>query len=225
MSDFEIGVINAAKHTVGEDKIRLCLFHLGQSVYKHVQKEGLQSRYSDPEDSSIRDAAHLLVALTFVPPEDIELSFNSPESSMPEGFLEIYEYLERTYVRGSRARGRRRAVQPHYSPLLWSQYHSVLQGTARTNNISEGWHNRLQVVIGKDHPSFYAFLVELAKEQADSEIMLRQLQLGQKIRKGQDHRRKRIEERITNIVSKYYDYVNNDDVKTYLASLSYNVKM
>lgn len=49
--------------------------------------------------------------------------------------------------------------------------------------MSEGWHNRFQVVVGKNHPSLYVFLSELQKEQSDVEIMIRQLQLGQKIRK------------------------------------------
>ncbi|KAL7289024.1 hypothetical protein TKK_0016980 [Trichogramma kaykai] len=52
---------------------------------------------------------------------------------------------------------------------------AVLQQKARTNNVSEEWHNRLIVVMGRDHPSFYAFLTEIKKEQADTENLLRQL--------------------------------------------------
>ena len=53
--------------------------------------------------------------------------------------------------------------------------------------------------------------------------MIRQLQLGQKIRKCQDHKRRKKEERILAIVSKYDEYKNNDDVHTYLKALSHNV--
>ena len=80
------------------------------------------------------------------------------------------------------------------------------------------------MVIGKDHPSFYNFLVELQKEQADVEILIRQLQLGQKIRKYRDPKRKMIEEKIANIVSKYNEYIENNDILTYLKSLSYNIR-
>ncbi len=90
--------------------------------------------------------------------------------------------------------------------MLWSQYNSVLQGTAHTNNISEGWHNRLPIVIGKDYLSYYSFVVELKKEQADSEMMMRQLQLGQYVRKGKDNSRKKMDEQIRNIVSQYANY-------------------
>ena len=66
----------------------------------------------------------------------------------------------------------------------------MLTRTARTNNISEGYHNCLkdtvtvQVVIGKNHPRLYAFLVELRKEQSDLEIMIRQIQMGKKVKKA-----------------------------------------
>ena len=64
--------------------------------------------------------------------------------------------------------------------LEWCQYNAVLEGAVRTNNISKGWDNRLQVVTAKDHTSFYYFLAKLQKEQADSEFMLRELNLEQK---------------------------------------------
>lgn len=116
-------------------------------------------------------------------------------------------------------------IPPRYSPFLWSQYNAVLEQDARTNNISEGWHNRLQVVMGKDHPSFYAFLAELKKEQADTETMLRQLENGQRVKKGQDPQRKHKEDRIFDMVSRYEEYNQNDDVLTYLRSLGHNIEL
>ncbi len=68
---------------------------------------------------------------------------------------------------------------------------------AHTNNISEGWHNHIQVVIGKLHPSLYAFIYESKKVQGDTEFMIRQIQVKQKVKKGQ-RRRKNREEQIFN---------------------------
>lgn len=53
--------------------------------------------------------------------------------------------------------------------------------TARTNNASEGWHNRFQILVGRSHTSLYHFLTDLQKEQADVEYMLRDLNLGKAI--------------------------------------------
>ena len=55
--------------------------------------------------------------------------------------------------------------------------------------------------------------------------MLRQLQLGQKIKRGQDSKTLKNEEQIFNIVSIYNDYVSNDDVLSYLKNVGYNVHL
>ena len=105
-----------------------------------------------------------------------------------------------------------------------NQYEAVLQERSRTNNLSEGWHNRFQVVVGKNHPSLYVFLNELRKEQADTEIMQRQLQLGQRIRKGVERKRRETEEQIMNVVNAYHTYVQGNDVYSYLKTIGYQVK-
>ena len=104
-----------------------------------------------------------------------------------------------------------------------SQYDAVLQRTARTNNLSEGWHNRLQVIVGFKHPSLYAFFNEIIKEQADTESMLRQLELGQRVKKSTDPKHKRADERIYNIVKNYEEFVENNNILTYLRSIGHNV--
>ena len=107
---------------------------------------------------------------------------------------------------------------------MWNQYNAVLQRLARINNLSEGWHNRFQVVFGRQHPSVYTFFTELGKEQADTECMLRQLNLGQKIRKGRNMVRLKVEKRIHNIVSNYDEFVNNNDIIAYLTAIGHNLK-
>ncbi|KAL7286791.1 hypothetical protein TKK_0018936 [Trichogramma kaykai] len=52
MSDFELAIINAAAEFGGN--VRLCLFHLCQSVYRFLCEVGLQSAYKD----SNNDSAH-----------------------------------------------------------------------------------------------------------------------------------------------------------------------
>ncbi len=99
------------------------------------------------------------------------------------------------YIQESQPRGRCCTCKPRYSPLLWSQYHSALQGTARTNNIPEEWHNWLQVVIGKDHSGFYTFLVELAKKTSRLRDYAVAVADGQKIQKGQDTKGKKLKKK------------------------------
>uniref|UniRef100_T1ITW6 MULE transposase domain-containing protein n=1 Tax=Strigamia maritima TaxID=126957 RepID=T1ITW6_STRMM len=46
ISDFEIGAINAAQEVFPEANMQGCMFHLSQSIYRHVQQKGLQNRYT-----------------------------------------------------------------------------------------------------------------------------------------------------------------------------------
>lgn len=76
ISDFEQGIINSVSAVFPDAIIRLCLFHLGQSVYRKVQSEGLQAAYSDPDNRDVKIAVHQLISLAFVPPADLEAAFD-----------------------------------------------------------------------------------------------------------------------------------------------------
>uniref|UniRef100_A0ABD2XQX2 Uncharacterized protein n=1 Tax=Trichogramma kaykai TaxID=54128 RepID=A0ABD2XQX2_9HYME len=123
----------------------------------------------------------MICALAFVPVDDVEKVFDlfKEQEELPEVFrIKVVPYFERTYVHVKKARGRAKAVAVRYAPVLWSHYQAVLDGTARTNNASEGWHNWFPVIVGKNHPSLHTFLKELQHEQSDTETLLRQMKLG-----------------------------------------------
>lgn len=225
MSDFELAIVNAIKKHFPENIIRLCLFHLCQSVYRKVQEKGLQQRYNDPNDNSIRKSSHSMCALAFVPTEEVKDVFDSFYDEVPDDFLDVAHYFEVTYIRGIPARGRRRATQERYAPALWNHYNSVINGTARTNNASEGWHNRFQKVVGRSHPSIYSFLKELQKEQGTVEYALRELQLGKKVKNLPRGRVLQLEDRIFNIVQNWQEYVDNEDELSYIKNLGYNLHL
>ena len=156
-------------------------------------------------------------ALAFVPCDHVE------ERLLPEELNPVVNYFENTYIR--RLSAKRRSVNrliirivrhpPRYRLSLWNMYDAVLEGSARTNNFLEGWHNKFQIVISKQHPRLYVFFDKIKKEQGDTEIMLRQLQLGQRIRKGQDKTRREKEEQIRTIGEAYHRYLNEDEILTY----------
>ena len=120
MSDFELGIINAARDVLSADKVRCFLFHLGQSVFRYIQIKGLQQLHCSQEDSTVRDAAYSMITLAFVQRQNNEAHFRTPGNEIFENFRPVYEYFEATYNRGraSTGRGRPRFILPHYSPLL-----------------------------------------------------------------------------------------------------------
>ncbi|KAL7304717.1 hypothetical protein TKK_0002958 [Trichogramma kaykai] len=83
MTDFELGIINAAQEVYPDTEIHLCFFHLEQNLYQKIQKPKLQKEYNDPDDSSVRDYATMMAALYYVPVQDVVRSFKAlkPEVS------------------------------------------------------------------------------------------------------------------------------------------------
>ena len=146
-------------------------------------------------------------------------------ATFPANFIPVAKYFESNYIRGVRAVGRRRAIKVRYDPALWNQYDSVLQGNARTNNASEGWHNRFRILVGRSHPGLYSFLKDLQKEQADVEYMLRDLRLGKKIKNMPKNKFVEKETRISNIVRRYDAYVNSERELEYLDTVGCYINM
>ena len=55
--------------------------------------------------------------------------------------------------------------------------------------------------------------------------MIRQLQLGQKVRKSKDPIRKQKDERIFNIVNNFHNYVQNNEIMMYLKNIGLNIRL
>ena len=91
----------------------------------------------------LKKGTHQLCALAFVPEENVERNFVTLRSELPKELNEIADYFEATYIRKRRVRRRSTRIvvtsrPPRYPPSLWNHYESVLDGSARTNNLPEG---------------------------------------------------------------------------------------
>jgi len=79
---------------------------------RSVQEAGLQQAYADPENREIKIGLHQMLSLAFVPVEDVEETYDILYDELPDELLDVADKFEKTYVRGMRARGRRRATKP-----------------------------------------------------------------------------------------------------------------
>jgi len=95
----------------------------------------------------------------------------------------------------------------------------------KTNNNSEGWHNRFRLVVGKHHPDLYSFITEIQKEQAFTETCVNELALGKRIKVASKKDWVMLQERIQDITSEYETYNDDGDELKYLRTLGYNVKL
>mgnify|MGYP007063904573 CR=1 FL=1 len=126
-----------------------------------------------------------------------ELKIDAPDAIFPSlGYFD-------NYISGKWARGRRRARPSIYPYNLWNQYERTLINDHCTNIISEGWHNKFQLTVGKHHPSIFAALKELQKEQSETKTMLEELRLDRNIRAQKKKHRISFQTRIRTITMRY----------------------
>ena len=52
---------------------------------------------------------------------------------------------------------------PVFQPVIWKESVSAVDGRARTNNATEGWHFGLQALFQGSHPNIWTFLRRLKK--------------------------------------------------------------
>lgn len=126
ISDFEIAVINSVHVVFPQALIGGCLFHYTQSIYRRAVTECRLKRLYH-EDPSVKVAVNHLLALPFIPLTDVIDVFDDLISNedIQGDLLELYLYVERVYIRGVRAQGRRRAVPPRFRPDYWNHFISL----------------------------------------------------------------------------------------------------
>ena len=221
MTDFEKAILNACEDVYPNVEVNCCFFHFCQSMYRHIQELGLQVTNDNPDDRTLKTRVHMLLALAFIPIDDVRPMFRNLKTTWSEAYFKpVIQYFGRTYVLGAPAQRNRARVEPRYPPMVWNHYAAALNGDHRTNNVSEGWHSRFQVVVGNHHPDMYSALTELKREQADTETVISELAMGKKVKALPKHKWVVAQQRIMNVTSEYNDYKRDDKVVDYLRTLS-----
>lgn len=224
--DFEIGAMNAAREIFPGVIIKGCLFHLNQSIWRRVIALGLKGQYNDPDDETVRNDVRRVMALAFVPEEDLREVFDWLKNRVDDAVDDVVAYMEKVYVRGVPARGRRRATPPLFPPTVWNVHNQVLADEARTTNVVEGWHSRFQRLINAHHPSVWKVLEYLKKEEQNNYTLMVQLQHGHVNIKYPINKTYAFNLRmVKTIVTNYEDYKNRDAMDTFLDAISYRLKL
>lgn len=216
MIDFEIAAKQAIASVFPQASIVGCYFHLGQSLWRRVQSEGLQQQYQDDADFALL-IRHLL-ALAFVPLDDMEDAFEEVVNIYPPQAGRLLDYFEDTYLGRPQRRGRRRGAV--FLPQMWNQYDRVINNLPRTNNATEGWHRAFQCNVGSHHPTIWAFIAVLQREESKQRVSVQQAIAGQPPTKKRK-RYEAVDKRIRNIVGDY----NNREFVDYLRGIAQNIEI
>ncbi len=123
-SDFEIGLINAARAAWPASKIKLCLFHFRQSI------ERKKKQYNNllKNEIEVQQIFKQINTLPLIPIEYVEPVFTTIENENRFNELNsFFIYFRETYIK-------------RFNPELWNYYNIA---NHRTNNVCEGYNNRI----------------------------------------------------------------------------------
>lgn len=162
--------------------------------YRQIQKYGLQERYANDLDFSMK--LKMLPALAFVPLEDLDEAFKIifEKVEFPEECSKVIEYFEKNWM----GIGRRK---PSFSPDVWSCHLNVLNKLPRTNNSVEGWHKGFNELLAA-HPIVWSFLDAIKNEQSKNELIYNQIISGS-LQSYKLKKYKNIDDKIERLVCSY----------------------
>lgn len=215
MIDFEKGSMNALSTVFPNATVLGCLFHLGQSLWRRIQNEGLSNLYRD--DENIKLYSKMLIAMSFVPPEDVGSAFDELSESRPDNLQNVYDYWEDNYV--GRLRRNRRA-NPLFPITMWNMRGRVADGMPRTNNSVEGWHNAFQSSVACHHPTIYTLVDHFRREQDLTEQTISRIQSG--ITSSQAASKSKYAQLSRRLAAILPTYAGRD-LKDYLRAVSHNI--
>uniref|UniRef100_A0A2S2PMI1 MULE transposase domain-containing protein n=1 Tax=Schizaphis graminum TaxID=13262 RepID=A0A2S2PMI1_SCHGA len=133
ITDFEKAAINAINYVFPSAFHSACFFHFSQNIYRHIQKEGLATKYI--EDFNFNLLCRHLPALAFLPITKVIEGWEKikPLFSNDDREQKLLEYFESTYIGKPfmRLRGQTRKP-PMFSSELWSVAASVEVELPRT---------------------------------------------------------------------------------------------
>ena len=93
ITDFEKGSIVAFQKNFPNARLSGCLFHLGQTIQRHISVNGLSMNYAN--DNETRKFIKLLKCLVFVPHEKVRETYNHIRTKphFPHILEGLYQYF------------------------------------------------------------------------------------------------------------------------------------
>nr|XP_033788082.1 uncharacterized protein LOC117354520 isoform X1 [Geotrypetes seraphini] len=216
LMDFERASLQAVSRVFPNSSVSGCLFHLGQSLWRKIQDEGLTSNYRD--DENVRLYAKMLLALSFVPPENVGDCFEELDDKRPDELQPVYDYWEDHYI----GRRRRNYRSPPTFPIsLWNMRSRVEDGLPRTNDSVEGWHHAFQSSVSCQHASPYKLIEHFQRAQDRAEHLHAQFLASNRAAGSGKSKYVKVTQKLTALLPTY----GHRPVLEYLTCVAHNIEL
>ncbi|CAF1005735.1 unnamed protein product [Rotaria magnacalcarata] len=212
MTDFEAGTIKSVKDMlpIFYTKVR-CLFRFSQAAWRQVQSKGLTTKYK--EDEVFRLNVKQLIALAFVPLDQIIIGFDLICDLFDDDADDLLEYFEKTRI----GTGRKK---PQFDHKLWNIHDRVVATVPRSNNSVEGWHNAFASRVAISHPTIVKLGEKIRRKQSKFEVDIAKILQGHNIKTKKACYRK-LDERITRLANSF----DPTQLDQFLKSMAANITL
>ena len=179
-SDFELAIIQAAELNFPNASHRGCYYHYMQAIWRKVQSLGLAEEYKaeNQENQELKKFVQKMAAVSFCPPTFVRPAWLAVQQEAPNlpQVDQLIAYFDHTWLNGQ------------FPCRSWNYFDHP---GPRTNNHVEGWHSRMNKVVGKPHPNIYELVDVIKREEATTRMKLQLYETGAAL----PPRRRRYEEK------------------------------
>ena len=208
--DMEIANKNAVKDCLNNPDVCVCYFHLCGVTNKTITDLGLKKLvFSSPV---FNHHVRMINALATVPErfvtratEKLLAHFVNIQSQA----LPILEFWEKNFVKGFIVAETRRTVLPKWKIEEWNIYEKIIKKEETSTCKLESWHNWLDKVLMKAHPTFQEFCKVIMGEWVKIDFELDHLESGftsSDMRFSASMAEKKRQERIFNVAMSVNSY-------------------
>lgn len=143
--------------------IKGCNFHLGQIIYRKIQKSGFQKLYGN--DAKFSMEMKCFFALSYLSPDDIPKYFDEWCKNISPEANGVAQWFSENYIWGTSA------SPTKYQPSHWSTK-DLIEDIPRTKNYAD------YSIVSANHVGFYNISNQLIKEMKYSIIGIDKLGTG-----------------------------------------------
>ena len=198
--DFEQAEHKALKEHFPDAIPQGCLYHWKQCLIRRFQK--IPGYTSQPPNFALKERLHYIFGLAYIPVADVVSSWAVLKRSLErdpvlqpfkDSVDAILQYVESTWV-----------LNPTIYPVeMWNVHNAVLYGSPRTNNVSEGTNNALNMEASCSHPELWRLLEILLLFNQDTETAILHIVTGQPPKSNRSKKVIEWNQRVLNTVQHY----------------------
>ena len=177
--DMELANKAACKECLNDPEVCVCYFHLCGITNKCIVDIGLRKLvFTSP---TFNHHCRLINALAIVPLKYLEKAFEKLQNhfqTIKSSTTPILEYWEKSLVKGYIVEETRTKISPKWKPEELKIYEKIIKKEDTCTCKLEGWHNKLDKILMKPHPSFQEFCQVLMGEWVRIDFELDHLASG-----------------------------------------------